>query len=146
LGIASPGAHASALVQPLVKKPAPTLTGSASGDLSAFNDMTTLIGNLTSGSLVKYGQVTGSTSSLVNLVGVVTGTEITLVHSSGHKKSVLELTSSQQYMLAPNATTNTQLLFHVAKASGTFSSFRHHEFSGEVSMNVDAHSVAVTFP
>ena len=43
--------------------------------------------NLTSGSLVKYGKVTGSTDSLANLEGVVASTEITLVHKSGHKKS-----------------------------------------------------------
>jgi hypothetical protein len=94
---------------------------------------------------VKYGRVSGSTFSLVNLVGVDVSTEITLVHSSGHKKSVLELTSGQQYMLAPNATTNTELLFHVAKAAGNFSSFKHHEFYGEVSI-IDAKSIAVTFP
>jgi hypothetical protein len=145
-GIASPGAHASVLVQPLAKKPAPTLTGSASGSLSAFNEMTTLLGNLTSGSLVKYGPVTGSTNSIVNLVGVATGTEITLNHTAGHKKSVLELFSIQQYMLTPNATTNTELQFRVAKASGIFSSFTHHEVNGEVSVNVDAHTIAVTFP
>ena len=145
-GLASPGAHASALVQPLAKKAAPTLTGSASGSFSAFDEMTTLVGNLTSGSLVKYGKVTGSTASLANLEGVVTGTQITLVHKSGHKKSMLELFSAQQYPLVPNATTNIELQFHVAKVSGSFSSFKHHKFNGEVSMNLDAHSIALTFP
>ena len=133
-------------MQPLAKKAAPTLTGSSSGSLLVLDEMTTLAGNLTSGSLVKYGKVTGSTASLANLEGVVTSTEITLVHKAGHKKSVLELTSNQQYPLAPNATTNIELQFHVAKVSGSFASFKHHVFNGEVSMNLDAHRITLTFP
>jgi hypothetical protein len=143
-GVAFAASHAAVLVKPLAK-PGPALRGSVSGSLNDYAEMIFFVGNITSGSLQKYGTVTGQVFFTANNPGTIVGSAFLLFHGRG-RHNRLELDSKQSFSLPSAGETQVQLTFKVQSASGGFASLRHKTVKADVQLNVSAGTTSATFP